>query len=108
MNEIDKPKIDELAQELAFWNSYRERFRRRGIDIAKEHAEWTIGFERGLAAPEPKKQFAELCRAGCFSQALALLTTGLQKCSLLTEFWAEAVGSPGRRDEMVRRLDDAI
>src|SRR5271154_4922646 len=39
MTDTDKPKIEELAGEVALWNSYREARRVQGIDIAQLYAD---------------------------------------------------------------------
>ena len=39
MNDADKPKIEELVDEVALWNSYREARRAKGIDIAQLYAD---------------------------------------------------------------------
>jgi hypothetical protein len=73
MTDIDKPKIEDLPQEVALWTTFREVRRARGQDIDRLYAEWAAELERGLASPGPREDFAELCRAGCLSQGLAAL-----------------------------------
>jgi hypothetical protein len=54
MHKPDKPKIEELGEELgeelSFWNNFREARRAKGIDIAQVYAEWAASVEKGLAS----------------------------------------------------------
>jgi hypothetical protein len=63
MPQADKPKIEDLAPGLAFWNAYREARFAKGTDVAKEYANWTDELAQGLTSPGAKGEFAELCES---------------------------------------------
>ncbi len=107
MNEIDKPKIEELAEELALWNTYREIRRAKKIDIAHRYAEWAAQLEQGLNSPGAREEFAELCKAGCLPQGLALLVMLVRYSPFLEKFWMEMVGQQSNRDKATRALENA-
>jgi hypothetical protein len=108
MGKPEKPKIEDLAEELAFWNSYREVHFARGIDIGLAYANWTSELAQGLTSPGAREEFAELCEAGCFPQGLAALILILRRAPLLEKFWVEMVGNPTNRAEATRALEDAV
>src|SRR5215472_491794 len=103
MSHPDIPKIEELGAELAFWNTYRELRRAKGFDPE----EWAAEQEKCLTSPGPREEFAELCKAGCLPQGVALLVA-LFRCSpMLETFWVEIVGSPDKRDKTARTFEKA-
>jgi hypothetical protein len=107
MSEIDKPKIEDLTDELKFWNDYRNTRLARGIDIARQFAIWADELAKGLTSPGAREEFAELCEAGCFPQGLAALVLMLRRTPLLEKFWIEMVGSARNRANATRALEDA-
>lgn len=107
MSDIDKPQIEDLADELAFWNAFREAHRAKDVDIGRRYAEWTAELERGLTSPGAREEFAELCKAGCFPQTLALLVLLLRYSPSLKSFWTKVVGQPRNRDKATRALENA-
>jgi hypothetical protein len=108
MRDIEKPKIEDLAEELAFWNTYREANFAKDIDIALEYANWTSDLAQGLTSPGAREEFAELCAAGCFPQGLAALILILRRAPLLEKFWIKMVGNPTNRARATRALEDAV
>ncbi len=68
MAEIDKPKIEDLGDWLAYWNDFREARFAKGIDVARLYANWAAELKEGLTSPGAREEFAELCEAGCFPQ----------------------------------------
>jgi hypothetical protein len=108
MAQIDRPKIEDLPDELAFWNAYREDRLAKGIDVARHFANWTVELARGLTSPGAKEEFAELCQAGCFPQGLAALVLILRRAPLLESFWTELVGNADNRAKATRVLGDAL
>lgn len=72
MSDADKPKIEELADLVALWNSYREIRRVKGFDVAQFYADLAEEQEKRLA-PGARGDFTELCKDGCFPIALAAL-----------------------------------
>ena len=98
MAQIDKPKIEDLAEELVFWNSYRKAHFAKGVDIARAYANWTSELAQGLSSPGAREEFAELCEAGCLPQVLTALILILRRAPLLEKFWIEMVGNPTNRE----------
>jgi len=107
MGKPEKPKIEELAEELAFWNTYREVCRARKVDIARLYSEWAAELEQGLTSPGARENFTELCEAGCFPQGLAALVLLLRYVPYLEKFFTEMVGQPSYRDKAARSLENA-
>jgi hypothetical protein len=93
MVQTDKPRIEDLAGELAFWNDYRTARLNRGIDVARQYANWPAELAQGLTSPGAREEFAELCEAGCFPQGLAALILILWHAPLLGTLWTEMVGT---------------
>ena len=107
MARTDKPRIEDLALELGFWNSYREARFARGIDVARQYANWAADLAKGLTSPGAREEFAELCEDGCFPQGLAALVLILRRAPLLEKFWTEMVGNASNRANATRALEDA-
>jgi hypothetical protein len=78
MNDTDKPKIEELAQEVAFWNRYWEARRIEGIDIAQLYADLAAAQKQALTSPGAREDFTELCNNGCFQITLAAVVVLLR------------------------------
>ena|ERR1700730_1895452 len=108
MTQIDKPKIEDLADELAFWNAYREARLAKGIDVARQYTNWAAELAQGLTSPGAREEFAELCESGCFPQGLAALVLILRRAPLLEKFWMEIVGNADNRAKATRALDAAV
>jgi hypothetical protein len=77
MSDADKPKIQELAVEVALWNSYRELRRAKGFDVAKFYLDMAEEQKKRLA-PGARSDFTKLCKDGCFPIALAGLVALLR------------------------------
>jgi hypothetical protein len=63
----EKPKIEELAMEVAFWRAYREAYRTKGVDIAQFYAELAAEEKQRLRSPGARDDFTELCEDVDFS-----------------------------------------
>ena len=108
MNDADKPKIEELAQEVAFWNHYREARRIEGIDIAQRYADLAAAQKQALTSPGAREDFTELCNDGCFQITLATVVVLLRYSSQLENYWIELVGRPDNREKSARNLELAV
>jgi hypothetical protein len=108
MNDTDKPKIEELAQEVAFWNRYRESHRIEGIDIARFYADLGAAQKQALTSPGAREDFTELCNDGCFQITRAAVVVLLRYSPQLESYWAELVGRPDNREKSARSLGLAI
>jgi len=108
MTDTDKPKIEELADEVALWNSYREARRVRGIDIAQLYADLAAEQKHELTSPGAREDFTELCTDGCFQITLAALVVLLRYSPQLKSYWAELVGRPENREKSARNLEQAV
>ena len=93
---------------LAFWNTFREVRRAKGIDIARLLTEWAAELQQGLPSPGAREEFTELCKAGCFVQGLAALVLLLRYAPSLEHFWTETVGQPSNREKATRALENAV
>jgi hypothetical protein len=107
MSDADKPKIEELGELVALWNSYREGRRVKGFDVAQSYAAWAAEQKQRLASPGAREDFTELCDAGCFQLALAAIVTLLRYSPTLEGFWTEMVGRLDNREKATRTLQDA-
>ena len=105
MSDADKPKIEELADEVALWNSYREARRVQGIDIAQLYADLAAEQKQALTSPGAREDFTELCTDGCFQITLAALVVLLRYSPQLESYWAELVGRPENREKSARNLE---
>lgn len=103
----DKPKIEELQVELAFWNKLREVYRNRNLNLDELLARLVVDQRESLTSPGGREQFAELCGAGCLPQGLALLVALLRHSQFLETFWAEMVGRSEGREQASRTLENA-
>jgi hypothetical protein len=108
MNDADKPKIEELAQEVALWNSYREARRIEGIDITEFYADLASAQKQALTSPGAREDFTELCNNGCFQITLAALVVLLRYSPQLENCWTELVGRPDNREKSARNLEQAV
>jgi hypothetical protein len=108
MNDTDKPKIEELAQEVAFWNRYREARRIEGIDIAQLYADLAAAQKQALTSPGAREDFTELCNNGCFQITLAAVVVLLRYSPQLENYWPELVGRPDNREKSARNLELAV
>jgi hypothetical protein len=108
MNDTDKPKIEELAQEVAFWNRYREARRIEGIDIAQLYADLAAAQKQALTSLGAREDFTELCNNGCFQITLAAVVVLLRYSPQLENYWLELVGRPDNREKSARNLELAV
>lgn len=108
MNDADKPKTEELAQEVAFWNHYREACRIEGIDIAQRYADLAAAQKQALTSPGAREDFTELCNDGCFQITLAAIVVLLRYSSQLENYWIELVGRPDNREKSARNFELAV
>jgi len=108
MSDTDKPKIEELAGEMALWNSYREARRAKGIDVAQLFADLSAEQMQALTSPGARADFAELCTDGCFPIALAALVVLLRNSPQLESYWAELAGRPENREKSAQNLEQAV
>lgn len=106
MTESEKPKIEELPDEVALWKGYREARRAKGLDIAKLYTDLAEEQKQRLASPGAREDFTELCEAGCLQLVLAGIVTLLRYSPLLEGFWAEMVGHPENREKATRALEN--
>ena len=106
MDEPEKPQIDELAEELNLWQTYREVHREKGIDIAQFFSALATKLEEGLP-PEVREEFRELCDAGCLPEGLALLVALLRYSPNLQEAWTNLVGQSSNREKKRDALERA-
>jgi len=60
MGESEKPQIEELADELEVWQTYREIYRKKEIDIAQLHSLMATKIKEGLT-PAVQREFEEIC-----------------------------------------------
>jgi hypothetical protein len=74
----EKPRNEELADEGAVWNAYRESRSAKGVDISRVFADCAAEIQLSLRSPGAREDFVELCRAGCFAQTLAALVLALR------------------------------
>jgi hypothetical protein len=107
MSEIQRPKIEDLGDELAYWKRLCEVHRAQGVDLASQYRRWAAELAEGLTSPGARDEFAELCAAGCFPQVLAALVLILRRAPALEKFWEEMVGNPANRAKATRALEDA-
>ena len=107
MSDTDKPKIEELAEEVALWNTYREVHRANGTDIAQVFTKLAAAQKQRLRSPGAREDFVELCKDGCFPIALASIVALLRCSPLLERFWAEMVGRPDSREKATRTFEHA-
>jgi hypothetical protein len=107
MTNPDIPKIEELANELALWTTYREIRRARGIDIVRIYQELAAEQKNCLISPGGREDFAELCEDGCFPIALAAIVALIGYAPVLGGFWTEIVGNPDNREKIARNLENA-
>lgn len=107
MSDADKPKIEELADEVALWNFYREAHRVKGFDIAQFYVDLAAEQKQRLTSPGAREDFTELCESGCLQLALAVIVALLRYSPLLERFWTEMVGWPDNREKATRILQNA-
>ena len=74
MSDIEKPRIEELADEVALWNSYRQVHLAKGIDVTL-YGELAAEQKQSLTSPGAREDFTELCEAGCLQLALAAIVS---------------------------------
>jgi hypothetical protein len=105
--EIDKPRIDDLAEEVASWKTYRDICRSKPIDTVKLFMDLAEEEKQKLTSPGAWEDFVELCEAGCFQPILAGIVMLLRYTPRLEAFWIEMVGRPDNREKATRTLEGA-
>jgi hypothetical protein len=106
VTETNKPKIEELPDEVALWKAYREVRRAKGFDIAKFYTDLAEEEKQKLTSPGAREDFTELCEAGCLQLVLAGIVTLLRYSPQLEGFWTETVGHPDNREKATRALEN--
>jgi hypothetical protein len=107
MSRSSIPKIEELTDLFALWNTYRNSRLAKGFDVASEFAKWATEVAEGLTSPGAREEFGELCEAGCFPQGLALTVLALRRAPQLEIWWSKTMGDPAGRAKAIRSLEDA-
>jgi hypothetical protein len=107
MTQPEKPKIEDLTEELAFWNTFREIQRTKKWDMVRIFPEWAAELERELHSPGAREDFRELCKAGCSHNGLAALLMLLRHSPSLEGYWAKIVGHPNNRHKATHALEKA-
>lgn len=108
MTHTDKPNIEELPDEVAFWKSYREICRTKEIDTVKLYTDLSEEQKQRLTSPGAREDFIELCEAGCLQLVLAGIVILLRYSPLLEAFWTEMVDRADNREKATRTLEDAV
>jgi hypothetical protein len=103
----EKPKIEELAMEVAFWRAYREAYRTKGVDIAQFYAELAAEEKQRLRSPGARDDFTELCEDGCFQLVLAAIVALFRFSPRLENLWTVMVGTAYRREKTTKTLEKA-
>jgi len=107
MIDSDKPRIEELPQEVAFWNAYRTICRSKQIDTIKLYMDLAEEEKQKLTSPGAREDFIELCEAGCFQPILSGIVMLLRYAPHLEAFWTEMVGRPDNHEKTIRTLESA-
>jgi hypothetical protein len=102
-----KPRVEELQEEVAFWKSYRDICRSKQIDTVKLYMNLAEEEEGKLASPGAKDDFIELCETGCFQPILAGIVMFLRNAPRLEAFWTQMIGHPDNREKAIRTLESA-
>jgi hypothetical protein len=105
--EIDKPRIENLQEEVCFWKSYREICRGKQIDTVKLYMHLAEEEKQKLGSPGAREEFIELCEAGCFQPVLAGIVMLVRYAPRLEAFWTQMVGRPDNREKAIRTLESA-
>lgn len=105
--DIDKPRIEDLPEEVALWKTYRDICRSKKIDMIKLYMDLAEEEKKKLASPGAREDFVELCEAGCFQPVLAGIVMLLRNAPGLENFWTELVGRPDNREKTTRTLESA-
>jgi hypothetical protein len=103
----EKPKVEELSEEVAFWKSYRDICRNKQFDTVKLYMDLAEEEKQKLASPGAREDFVELCEAGCFQPILAGIVMLVRYAPRLEVFWVEMVGRPDNREKAIRTLESA-
>jgi hypothetical protein len=106
VTDTDKPKIEELPDEVAQWKAYRDARLAKGIDISKFYRDLAEEQKQSLTSPGAREDFTELCEAGCFQLVLAAIVALLRYSPQLEGFWTEMVGHPENREKDMRALEN--
>jgi len=105
MNE--KPRIEDLLEEVVLWKTYRDICRSKPIDTINLYMDLAEEEKQKLISPGARQDFAELCEAGCFQPILAGIVMLLRYAPRLEAFWTELVGRPDNREKATRNLESA-
>jgi hypothetical protein len=103
----EKPKVEDLAAEVAAWNAYREIRQAHGLDVVRLFARISDEVRQGLLSPGARENFANLRNAGCLPEGLAALVLFLRKAPTLEKFWNVMVGNPENRRIAMESLENA-
>jgi hypothetical protein len=104
VTDTDKPKIEELPDEVALWKAHREARRADGFDIAKFYTDLAEAEKQTLTSPGAREDFTELCETACLQPVLATIVALLRYSPLLERFWTEMVGRPDNREQAAMRF----
>ena len=107
MASSNKPKVEDLPGEVAFWKSYQRICRSKQIDTIKLYMDLAEEEKQRLASPGATEDFIELCEAGCFQPILAGIVMLLRNAPRLEQFWTEMVGRADNREKTTRTLENA-
>jgi hypothetical protein len=106
MGQPEKPRIEELADELEWWRVYREIHQKKDFDIVQFYSDLAIKVQRKFV-PQTTREFARLCRAGCLAEGLALSVAILRFSPDLQRAWVDLVGPADNRPNKAKALQRA-
>jgi hypothetical protein len=105
MSEAEPPDSKRLEAVQKLWDFARQLYQSKGIDIEKLLAKLAAKQEEQLNFPGARRDFTELCEAGCTPEVLGAIIFVLRVVPAIEKFWAFIVGHPERRRKLQRTLE---
>ena len=107
MSDIEQPKPDANSRAQDLWNTYRQMMEREGISPEAVWWKFIVEQIQWLSTSAVRKDFEELCEAGCDPLVLASII-GLIRLSPRTEnWWKLFVGDADKRRKTTIALERA-
>src|ERR1700738_1913327 len=107
MDDTDKPKPESVNSPQDLWNTYRQMMERGGI--SPEEVWWKLIVEQTqwLSSSAVRRDFEELCEAGCFSLVLASIVGLIRLAPSAENWWKLFVGDSDKRRKTTIALEKA-
>ncbi len=107
MGDVEKPKPEPVKSPQDLWNTFRQMMERDGFDLSAAWWKLIVEQMQWVSSSAARRDFEELCEAGCFPLILASIIGLIRLAPRLKPFWKVMLLHPKERKKMAAVLEKA-